>query len=350
MTEQIIQARTARTGFEVVLDPQLYVPATERGKLREWSYFPRDVDTADLSSSAWWSDLNEKLVSVCQQMKVDSICAPAVIPKAFNNQYYSSLTAVGTELTHSLSGTGIQVLQTAVVGLAELATESRPLQIASIISRTDADRVYLIFVGTTPPRRELADGDELKGAMQLITALEGCDLPVLVGFCSSDLILWKTAGASACASGKFFNLRRFTRQRFEEPSGEGGGQLSYWFEESLLAFLRQGDLLRVRREKLIGDASKHNPFCQEILANLDQARQAGAKPKPWLASGWRQFLYWFADVEGRLTSGESTAAGLLTGADENWSKLDKAKVLMEERQNDGSWIRSWRNIITEYSA
>ena len=32
--------------FDVIFDPQLYSPRTERGCLREWSYFPSDVDTA----------------------------------------------------------------------------------------------------------------------------------------------------------------------------------------------------------------------------------------------------------------------------------------------------------------
>jgi hypothetical protein len=48
------------------------------------------------------------------------------------------------------------------------------------------------------------------------------------------MILWKAAGATNCATGKFFNLRRFTISRFEEPDSSGGGQLGYWFEKALL--------------------------------------------------------------------------------------------------------------------
>ena len=186
-----------------------------------------------------------------------------------------------------------------------------------------------------------------RAAMQLISALERNSVPVTVGFCSSDVVLWKMAGASDCASGKFFNLRRFTRQRFEEPT-EGGGQLPYWFEEGLLAFLRQSDLIRARRNGVLSAASLQNPFGAEILSLIDQANKTGAKLEPWLALSWRQFLYWFADVEGRLSRGEISAEDLLTTADANWAKLDKAKVLMEERENDGRWIRGWLNTIREF--
>jgi hypothetical protein len=160
--------------------------------------------------------------------------------------------------------------------------------------------------------------------------------------------LWKAAGATSCASGKFFNLRRFTRQRFEEPSATGGGQLPYWFEEALLAFLRQGDLIRVRRASLLSESSHRNPFCQQILAALDEASRARTTPAAWLGISWRQFLYWFSDVESRIRGNGTAAEAMLRNADANWSRLDAAKVLLEERFNTGDWIRVWLNAMNDF--
>ncbi len=350
MAEDIQEVRATRPQLEIVFDPQLYVPATDRGKLKNWRYFRQDVDTADLSSIPWWTGVNQDIVQSCQTLEVNAVCSPAVIPKVFDDRFYAQHTRVGSELTALFKSTGISVLQTVVANMAELAVDNRPLEIASIVSGTDADRAFLVFVGSMQPRREFNAVDELKGAMRLINALERNGVPVVVGFCSSELILWKAAGATSCASGKFFNLRRFTRQRFEEPTDEtGGGQLPYWFEEGLLAFLRQGDLGRVRRQGLLSEASGRNPFCQQVLALLDNAATTGTKPK-WLALAWRQFLYWFCDAEGRITRGEVTPATLLEMADANWTKLDQARVLMEERPNDGAWIRSWLNALREYGS
>jgi hypothetical protein len=344
---QAEDAKQTRANFEIILDPQLYVPATERGKLRKWSYFPKDVDTADFTDARWWAELNKKLAGACRKTKTNAVCSPVVIPKVFDDKYYANSVRVGSELYALMQKDGIDVLQTALVSFPELAAGTRALEVASIISGTDADRVYLVLLGSTPPRREKNEVDELKGAMQLINALERNHIPVTVGFCSSDIVLWKAAGASSCASGKFFNLRRFTRQRFEEPA-EGGGQLPYWFEEELMGFLRQGDLLRVRKRGLLGEASKRNPFGQQILALIDEAEQNRTKLKAWLAISWRQFLYWFADIEARLSNGTADAENLLKAADANWSKLDRDKVLMEERGNDGTWVRAWSNAVNEY--
>lgn len=116
----------------------------------------------------------------------------------------------------------------------------------------------------------------------------------------------------------------------------------------MTAFLRQGDLIRVHRAGLIGEASNRNPFCQQILEILEEAARTHTPPKAWLAISWRQFLYWFADVEDRLKRGNANVETILRAADAYWSKLDKAKILLEERFNDGTWIRIWLNALNEF--
>jgi hypothetical protein len=67
-------------------------------------------------------------------------------------------------------------------------------------------------------------------------------------------------------------------------------------------------------------------------------------------SGWRQFMWWFADIESRITDGTANVRNLLRDAEERWLALENADVLMEEARNNGSWIRPWRRALAEYSA
>ena len=341
-TEITSQVEQADPDFDMIFDPQLYFPRSERGQLRTWRYFPNDVDTADLSSDAWWRRIVDRLVSVCSDIKPSAIASPAIVPRTYRNEYYAQMIQVGSLLAESLEGDGIRPIQTAIAGLADLSTPGRALEVASILSRSVASTVYLIFVGDTDPRRELSDPEELKGAMRLIASLESAGLKVMVGFTSSDMVLWKAAGASSCATGKFFNLRRFTSSRFEEPS-QGGGQLPYWFEESLLAFLRESDLLRIQRADRLGATSLDNPFSSEILQQL-----SSSPGEAWVALSWRQFMYAFADLEGRISAGSTNVADLLTRAERAWLELEDSAILMEEPRNDGTWLRPWRRALLEY--
>ncbi len=332
-----------RAGFELIFDPQLYYPSTDRGCLRKWPYFPADIDTADLSSDAWWTSLVDAIVECCSPLGVQAICSPVVIPRAYDDSYLIRAVDVAGRLERALGGGALQAIQTIVLGLSDIASRDRAMACASIISRTSAQRVYLVFVGTTEPRRELSDPEELKGAMRFVMELERCGLRVLVGFCSAEMMLWKYSGASDCATGKFFNLRRFTKSRFEEPSA-GGGQLPYWFEESLAGFLRESDVIRMRDNQLLSGASLANPFGQLILDKL--VNEPGA---PWIALGWRQFMYWFADFEERLRTNQTDVRVFLKEVEEHWKRLDEVGVLLEEMRNDGSWIRQWRRAAIEYA-
>jgi hypothetical protein len=341
VASQIQRARLAGD-FETVFDPQLYVPNSDRGFLPTWDYFPKDFDTADLTSGEWWSNLVGRIGILCSALRPAAACSPAVLPNSYSDDFFMQSVQVGSELCAVLSGSGVEPVQSAIVGLTELATAGRAEAIASILSRTKARRIYLVLVGVVEPRRELASVEELKGSMRLISALERSGLRVLVGFCSSDVVLWKAAGASDCATGKFFNLRRFTRTRFEEPRG-GGGQLPYWYEESLMAFIRESDLLRVLPLDLPRLPSSRNPFGDSILAQL-----ATSPGTAWLALAWRQFLYWFADIESRIAADAVNVGQLLQIAEGNWTTLDHAGVLMEERQNEGAWLRAWRRSVVEF--
>jgi hypothetical protein len=331
-----------RANFITILDPHLYRPQSDRLCLPEWSYYPKDVETADLSSESWWMGLVDSVANAAVELGPTAVCSPAIVPKTFGDEFFADLVNYGNRLEEALQRSAVKPIQTVVANLPELADPNRAMRIASIVSRSKIPQCLLVFLGDTEPRRELADPEELKGAMRLISTLEKGDQQVTVAFSSSDMVLWKAAGATNCATGKFFNLRRFTLTRFEEPSG-GGGQLEYWFEESLLSFLRQSDLLRVQGRGLLSEASKANPFSSKILDGIP------AK-KAWVATGWRHFLHWFADAEHRIQNGAVSADDLVKEADTNWAIIEEGRpaLFMEERRNDGAWVRQWRRALAEF--
>lgn len=333
--------RKKRPSFEFIFDPQLYFPKSQRGQLRKWSYFPSDVDTADAQSDGWWAKLVQGVIRECQTISPDAICSPAVVPRSYTDSYFAGMVNIGDALHAELKGSNTQSIQTAIVGLNELAGPTRPLAVASLLSRAKSERLFLVLISTMEPRRELNDYEELSAAMNLIRLLTKSGMDITVGFCSSDAMLWKMSGATHCATGKFFNLRRFTKARFEEPV-TGGGQLPYWFEESLVAFVRETDLLLVRNAGLLSDSSKRNPYGQEILRLLEQ--EPG---KAWVGLSWKHYMWWFADIEARIGGGTVTVPNLLKEAEGRWLEIED-RILMEEPTNNGAWLRAWRRACIEF--
>jgi len=331
----------AESEMEFLFDPQMYFPRSERETLREWPYFPQDVETADLSNSAWWSDLNKRLADACQNLGIASVCSPTIVPTTFNSEFWRQSVEIGAEL--SRLATSLDVVQTVVVDSSVLEQMRKVMEIASIASSARTNRIYLVFLVNQEPRREIVESRWLTGALRLIAELKNAGMSTIVGCCGPEAVLYTTAGADCCATGKFFNLRRFTPGRFDEPSG-GGGQIAYWFEESLMAYLREADLVRVRQRGMLSDASERNPFGREILTQLDQ--EPGTA---WLGKSWRHYMHWFAEVDARVRGGESTAEDLLVNAERSWEHTEDQGLLMEEPRNDGRWVRPWRIALRSFS-
>src|SRR5689334_14391249 len=170
------------SSFVALLDPQMYVPQSAREKLREWSYFPQDADTADVSSLAWWSAVNTKILSVCSDLDIGAVATPVYLPKGdlFTDEYFAAMVQIGNDMVAQTAGK-VAVRQTAVISLRELAAADRSMQIASLLSATTAERIYLMFKSDVAPRRELADSEQLSGAVRLVHELRAAGLDVLVG-------------------------------------------------------------------------------------------------------------------------------------------------------------------------
>lgn len=344
---QNIQDFRTRGQFDIVFDPQLYIPTSDRGCLPDQPYFPTDLDTADLSSDTWWADIAIKLASCVDNLRVDAVASPVVLPKAWSDDYFARCADVSRRMGEALAGSQIRSLTTVMVSVNEIGEKDSAFRIASLVSDVDSAGYYLVIVSEIEPRRELIGEDQLAGVMKLIAELEKTEKPVLVSHCSSDMLLFKAAGASHCATGKFFNLRRFTKSRYEEPAG-GGGQLGYWFEHSLLVFLREADIRRLMEngfEYLINTSASNNYWSNKILEHFNTEPE-----KAWVKLGWRQYLTWFGKTELTLSTDhpKPLVKDWLKVSEDNWLMLQDAGVLMDEPRNDGGWIRSWRQAFTKF--
>jgi hypothetical protein len=343
-----IQYFKSKGKYDIVLDPQLYFPRSKRDKLVKQPYFPKDFDsTTDYSSKIWWNSINNKLIAFADKLKIDKTTSPVIIPKIFDENYYEVCAETCYNLYKKSSDKKTEILCTVLVDFRYLTKLENIYKITSILSETDSNGYYIVFVSNVEPRREIFQSDELFAGMQLINLLKNTGRTVLVSHCSSDMILYKSAGADHCASGKFFNLRRFTLSRFEEPS-KGGGQIEYWFEHSLLAFLRKSDIYRLFDNdfKYLINTNFSKSFWSDVILSKFEKEPK----KPWLGDSWRQYLSWFLKTEAFLNHDDSLdyVRNWLIEAEDNWTELDNDDLLFEEKKNDGSWLRSWRQSLRDF--
>lgn len=338
----LARLKEQRDNLEVVLDPQLYNPSSEKGRLSEWPYYPADFETSDHGDPNWWVARGRGVVDAASELGIDAVCTPALFPRNFSDDYYRLVVDVA-DATYAYAATqGIDTLVTAIICLRDLGDPLRANQIASILSATDCERVYLTFLADDiEPRQPLQDPAALATAVHLVRLLSS-QLRVHVAFCSHDMVMWKFAGASDVSSGKFFNLRRFSPRRWKEDDG-AGRQVEYWNESTLGTVMREQDLARLVRDKWFeGRTFDRNPHSQRIIEMLGSGTA-------WFKHSWLQYLRWVANAE-RDWEAPANAEEALEMWDKNWEKIERMRVLFTDRRNDGSHVRAWLNAIREGGA
>ena len=335
-----------RDDLEVILDPQLYNPAVDKGKMDQWAYFSADFATVNHSEAAWWIARGHEVVNQGAQLGVDAVCSPALFPRAFSDAYYSLMVEIADATKRHADGQGIETLLTAIVSLRDLANPARALEIASILSRTNCDRIYLTFLNEdVEPREPLKDAAGIPSAVHLVRLLSTSML-VHVAFASHDLVLWKYAGATDISTGKFMNLRRFSPGRWKEEE-PGGRQVAYWNEGPLLARLREADVALLLRHGWFSTRDmSNNPAEARILGII----QTGTKTA-WLKHSWVQYLRWASNQEAVWHGNPGAAEAALEKADNSWGDvIDTKRILFHDRFNNGEHVRAWLNALREGGA
>jgi hypothetical protein len=339
--ERLKRLGKTRDQLEVILDPQLYNPATDKGQLGEWPYYTSEFETANHQDQAWWVARGEIVAGTALALGAEAICSPAMYPRRFDDDYYRFVVDVGDETFRRASALGVDTLLTAIVPLQDLANPRRALDIASILTETDCERVYLTFVSDDVQQREpLADSSGLATAVHMIRLLSTSQR-VHVAFCAHDLVLWKAAAATDVSTGKWMNVRRFSPGRWRDEDG-GGRQVEYWNEPPLFALLRDQDVLRLNREGWFdGHDFKSNPAAAKIFEILRTGSGA-----PWRKLSWLQYLRWVTNMEPKFAD-PGLAERALVQSDRKWAEVDKLKITMTDRFNDGTHVRRWLSALRE---
>lgn len=339
VAERLGRLGAMRNELEVILDPQLYNPGADKGRLPDWPYFPTDFDTADRSEPRWWAARGADVVRAAVNVGADAVCTPAPIPRVGSDEYYRLVVETGDAVKLRADAAEIDTLLTVIIRLRDIADPAAAFRWASILSATDCDRIYLIFLEEDVPQREpLRDSAAIAGAVHLIRLLSG-DVDVHVAFCAHDLVVWKFSGATHVSTGKWMNVRRFSPSRWKEEDTTGR-QVAYWNEGKLLTLLRDQDVTRLDREGWFeGREFGANPASSQILDIL--RRGTG---QAWLKLSWIQYLRWASNVEAAINAEDDRR---LVRADESWAQVEQLRILFIDRFNNGDHARIWLGAARE---
>lgn len=334
-----------KSNKEIIFNPQLYYPHTVKSKIQTHPYFPNDFDSADYSNVNWWKSVHQDIHNYIETLRINKVIAPTIDPKVLSESYYSFNIKNTNNFVEERKENIESIWAVLIVNVNELMEENKIPWLVSLSTQFNTEGIYLVLKIDLEPRREISDSLILTNILKFIKEISTIGKEITLSFASSDMLLYKAAGIHNCGTSKFFNLRRFTPSRYNDNSG-GRGQLPYLFCPSLMAFIRETDILRLidkGYDELLEIGNEDNHWYKKIIEII-----RNHKGDAWLGNSWRQYLSWFAPRENQINSLDSVS-NILIDAEKNWQFLEKNNFLMEEPRNNGEWIRPWRIALSELS-
>lgn len=210
-------------GADVLFDSQFCVPDAILGKLD--SYFSarhrKAISELHKISDRDLDDLSTKIHDISQELGVAAVVAPAVPYDAGRPDITGvnrSLFAAAKSAARTLQ---LPVYATAVFGRSTTQTDVSLNDAISAATSLNADGWYFAF--EFAEERLPTSRNEVSRCCLAGLRLASTGKPVLHAFAGPPGLLSPAFGATAVGIGHNQNLWKFTRTRWEEATGQGGG-------------------------------------------------------------------------------------------------------------------------------
>ena len=203
-------------GGNVLLDPQFYLPHTEREKLVAHDYWPADFDSLTFTQGPGLA----KLMTSLLKYNNDFGCREFIIP----GLYAATVDDDWLRFQHIFVGTArmisgqLPVCPTIALSSAAVKDDN---QIELLLEHAKAWKAeYYYIVLEHPPLQYMVDDPGwVSNALDLCAGLKLLGAKVLLGYCNQQQLIAASAKVHAIASGTWMNVRSFNPQKFEEDEG-----------------------------------------------------------------------------------------------------------------------------------
>ena len=255
-------------GAAVLIDPQFYVPDFSNDNLDTYglSEFRTSLGTLGQMAENELSDLASELATLGSALGVSGVIAPAAMYEAGR----PDIAELNLSLFNAAKSAGdaLGVPTYASVTLARSVTSSDSTVAAAVDAATamNADGWYYAF--EFKEERVPSSREAVRRCCDAGLSLAVTGRPVLHAYAGPMCLVSYGFGATGVGVGHSQNLWKFTRQRWETPSGQGGGgdAPARFFSKTLWGTVVYPDETQVMSPALRAQVLTATPFCEAVVA------------------------------------------------------------------------------------
>jgi hypothetical protein len=261
-------------GAEVVLDPQFHIPEYTNPQLATYGFSEYRAGISQLNQigDSDLAALSQTLEVTNRTLGSSAVIAPAVIYEAARGDIVQLNARLFFAAKQAGEALGIPTYATVVIGNSVGASMQTLMPVLSQATALPSDGWYFAF--EFEAERIPSDQAAIERTGKAILTLSTTGLPVLHAYAGPLSLLSPGFGATAAGIGHSQNTWRFSPERWQPPSGQGGGgdAPARFFSNTLWGTLIYPDETARLSGSLSNRILTHSPFSTEV-------RQS--PPQPW---------------------------------------------------------------------
>jgi hypothetical protein len=280
------------SGASVLCDQQFYLPEFSNAHLDSYPTSRQRVSVSDLMQidAPQLAQLRDDLRVVSETLAVDGILAPAVLYQAGRTDLWRLNERLLTAAREVGAALGKPTYATVVLGRSATSSDQTLGPVLEQVTGLASDGWYFGF--EFEPERVPSDRAAMKRCCAAILTLACTGRPVLHAFAGMMAPLSIGAGATGAAIGHSQNLWRFSPERWQPATGQGGGGDAppRFFSRALWGTIIHPDEIAQLDAGLRGRVITPSGFSGPVTAN---------PPQPW--SRWDAHKHLLAIIGVELT-------------------------------------------------
>lgn len=210
----------------ILLDPQLYLPRANHGRLTSHLYWPTDYDTGLFFQGTGLQQLLNHLRDLNNQLSTREFILPGLFATLIDDHWLESQRLIIE--TSRLLGTQQPLMVTIALSADVVRDEAQIMTLLEEAERWHADSFYVICESINSAY--FVDNPSwLANVLDLVAGLRLSGARVVVGYSNQQMLILNTVKATAIASGTFTNVRSFLQEKFGMGSQSETKQRSTWY-------------------------------------------------------------------------------------------------------------------------
>lgn len=266
-------------GAQVLIDQQFYVPDFRNTRLDSYP-----ICSHRLRVSALHNLTDTELDDVASELEADNrdlgssaVLAPAVVYEAGRPEIQDLNTRLFSAAKKAGDAIGIPTYTTVFMGHSLVSADVPLNDAVAAATSCRANGWYYGF--EFAPERIPSSTDTIMRCLRAGLLLASTGLPVLHAYAGPASLLSCAFGATAAAIGHSQNLWRFTRDRWQEGEGQGGGgnPPARFFSRGLWGTIVYPDETSQLAPATVRKILQHSPYSSPVGANTPWRRWAANK-------------------------------------------------------------------------